>query len=208
MLSKVLDAIYPPDASCALCGGTPIERFGLCQACLNRTSPGINAPLQLSAFTYEGAAAEMVTRLKYGHQTHLAKPLALAMAKAISDANWQADVIIPVPLHWTRVWMRGFNQSQLLAKEVAEICQIKMLPYALKRTRRTPAQAGLKRRERMNNLNHAFCVGHDINVKNLDLILVDDVTTTGATASACFHVLRQSGAKKVRLLTACHAEYE
>ena len=110
-----------------------------------------------------------------------------------------ADAAVPVPLHWLRRRQRGFNQAALLASGLGlPIC------HALRRARRTRAQAGLPAGERRLNVSGAFRLAWRCRRRRLDglvLVLVDDVSTTGATRDACARVLREAGAREVRVLT-------
>jgi ComF family protein len=105
-----------------------------------------------------------------------------------------------VPLHWRRRWQRGFNKSALLAHAIAKRYGIPVRA-ALRRTRATPAQAGLTNARRRSNVAGAFRVGPKAQVANRRILLVDDVMTTGATANACAAALKRAGAQYVALLT-------
>jgi ComF family protein len=109
------------------------------------------------------------------------------------------DVVVPVPLHWRRRWQRGFNQSELLAGATARRCGIPMW-NAVRRLRATEAQAGLTNAVRRRNVAGVFRVKPRVRVAGMRLLLVDDVMTTGATASACAAALKRAGAKSVALL--------
>src|SRR5205085_6117917 len=112
----------------------------------------------------------------------------------------QFDAIVPVPLHWRKRWDRGFNQSELLARHIADARRTPMV-HALLRKRFTDAQAGLASAGRRRNVAGAFAVKPDFNLQGKRILLIDDVMTTGATASACAAALKRSGAKSVSPLT-------
>ncbi|HWQ55631.1 MAG TPA: ComF family protein [Bryobacteraceae bacterium] len=109
------------------------------------------------------------------------------------------DLVVPVPLHWRRRWSRGFNQSELLAQDMARRCGIPV-QNIVRRTRATDVQAGLSNSRRRRNVADAFRVKAREAVAGRRILLVDDVMTTGATASACAAVLKRAGAKSVALL--------
>ena len=109
-------------------------------------------------------------------------------------------MIVPIPLHWTRAWQRGFNQSELLSKILAKRINTPLV-RAVGRKRRTPAQAGLTNAQRRTNVSGSFVWNKRCPVKDRHVLLVDDVLTTGATASACASVLKRAGAKRVTVLT-------
>ena len=113
-----------------------------------------------------------------------------------------AAVLVPVPLHPRRRRARGFNQSELLARELGRRAGIAVAAAALVRRQDTPPQTGLSAAARRANVRGAFAVRHRSQVSGRAVVLVDDVLTTGATAAACAQALRAAGAREVRLLTA------
>jgi ComF family protein len=112
-----------------------------------------------------------------------------------------SDVLVPVPLHPRRLRERGFNQSALLAHEIARRAGKAACPDALVRRRDTVPQAGLSAAARRRNVREAFAVNHKASVAARTVTLVDDVVTTGATALACARRLEEAGAREIRLLT-------
>jgi len=138
----------------------------------------------------------------------LARPLAALMLAAF-HRFWQPgeiDAVVAVPLHRRRLYSRGFNQAALLARQWdLRMCGGRrpgpLLEGALVRRRSTAAQTGLGRRQRLMNLRGAFALGRQADVAGKNLLLVDDVLTTGATAEACSRVLRAGGAARVDVLT-------
>ncbi len=111
------------------------------------------------------------------------------------------DVIIPVPLHPTRLRERGFNQSYLLAKAVGDQLKIQVWEKALSRTRYTQPQAKMQRKERLRNVTDAFNVNPIFNIKSKNIVLVDDVFTTGSTMNECARTLCLAGARTVTSLS-------
>jgi ComF family protein len=105
-----------------------------------------------------------------------------------------------MPLHWIRRWRRGFNQAELLARALQKRTGIPV-SRALRRQKRTPPQAGLSRAERRVNVETAFDVRAPKTIEGKHVLLVDDIMTTGATASACAAVLKRAGARRVSVLT-------
>jgi ComF family protein len=110
------------------------------------------------------------------------------------------DLLIPVPLHAARLRWRGFNQSLLLARELASAWQMSANPFVLRRCRSTPPQVGLDERARRRNVRGAFEVADRASVKGRAVLLVDDVFTTGATVNECAVTLRRAGARYVDVL--------
>lgn len=155
-----------------------------------------------AAARYSDVARDLVHLLKYGDRLDLVHPFGQWMARAGSELLAEADLLVPVPLHWTRLWQRRFNQSAALARVVSQIAAVPVADHVLMRTRATPPQIGLGRNERAKNLQGAFEVpkAARIEVKGKNIVLVDDVLTSGATANACARVLLRAGAMRVDVL--------
>jgi len=108
---------------------------------------------------------------------------------------------VPVPLHRSRLWGRGFNQSALVARELSRRLSIANDPFALRRIRRTPALKGMSPLQRRKTVAGAFAVRNKATVAGKTVVLVDDVLTTGSTAEACARTLRRAGAARVELIS-------
>jgi ComF family protein len=167
-------------------------RCGLCRAGLR----GFDEAYCFGA--YEGVLRDLIHLYKYGRMRPMAKPLGRLLAGAL-PRDRRFDAVVPVPLHWRRRWARGFNQSELLAREMARRCGVPVRAV-VRRTRATRTQAGLSNTHRRDNVAGAFRVKRGASVQGLRLLLVDDVMTTGATASACAAALKRAGAQSVALL--------
>jgi ComF family protein len=155
-----------------------------------------------AAVRYDDIARTLVHALKYGDRLELAPPMSGWMARAGRELLSNADALVPVPLHWRRLWMRRFNQSALLAKGVAIASGIPLNDTALRRIKPTAQQVGLSRNERAQNVQGAFGVPPDERpaIRGKRLVLVDDVLTSGATAEACARALLRAGALAVDVL--------
>lgn len=151
---------------------------------------------------------ELITRLKYKGAKEIGGILAWFIVSHLNLAQFERDkeyVIVPVPLHKKRLAKRGFNQSELIAKKVSESLNIPMKNNALKRIKDTTPQTEVAQREkRRDNVKNAFACARPETVKNKNIILVDDVTTTGATLNECAHALKQAGARSVIAFVAAH----
>lgn len=174
----------------------PLDEQGRCALC-RAGLRGFDAAYCFGA--YEGTLRSLIHLFKYGGMKPLAKPLSRNLIRAMpSDSRF--DVVVPMPLHWRRRWQRGFNQAQLLAKAVARRRGVPIV-NAVVRTRATQSQAGLSNAKRRGNVTGAFRVTSSAAVHGLRVLLVDDVLTTGATASACALALKRAGAKSVAVIT-------
>ncbi len=147
---------------------------------------------------YEGKLRELIHLLKYRGIFTLAKPLAELTLRAY-PRDERFDLIVPMPMHWLRQWRRGFNQSALLSKVIGRRLGIPVAA-AVRRRRPTPPQAGLSNSQRRKNVSGAFSPARGNRLDGKRVLLVDDVLTTGATASACSRVLKQAGAGYVAVL--------
>jgi ComF family protein len=144
-----------------------------------------------AALAYDDVSKALVLNMKHGARKDGLKVFANWMVEAAPFAR-DADLIMPVPLHWTRLWGRGYNQAAWLAQAIATHVGGQFAPMMLLRRRRTPSQNGLSARGRARNVEGAFEVLGD--VKSKRVLLVDDVFTTGATINACAKALMRAGA--------------
>ncbi len=156
-----------------------------------------------AAVAYSGVARQMVQNLKYGDRTELAPWMARWMLRAGSELVAEAQMVVPVPLHWRRFLRRRFNQSAELARAVARLSALRFEPEALSRRKVTRQQVGLGARERQDNVRGAFHVPPEaaIRVAGRRVLLVDDVYTTGATVASASRALLRGGASAVDVLT-------
>jgi ComF family protein len=148
---------------------------------------------------YDEIARTLVHSLKYGDRLDLAPTAGRWMARAGRDLLQDADALVPVPLHWRRLWARRFNQSAMLAKAISEVSGVPVAENALKRVKATAQQVGLSQAERASNVQGAFRVPPEgrAEVKGRNLVLIDDVLTSGATADSCARSLLRAGAQRV-----------
>ena len=224
----ILDLIYPPQ--CVNC--KKANRW-LCQDCLNKITPivdafcrrcgtptSINEPhlclrcqsKPLSAIDGIRAAAhfektpirQAIHSLKYRNHQALTAPLAKLLAEAYNRFHLKADVILPVPLHKLRHRDRGYNQSELLARELANELHLPVNTHLLQRIRPTKVQVDLSAIERYHNVANAFSCDSQ-SLAGQKVLLIDDVCTTGATLDACAAALKTAGAQTVWGLTLARA---
>ena len=182
---------------CETCGlSLQATELDSCAACLARP-PRIARTR--AAVTYDDLPRSLAIRLKYGRKVAVARTMARYMAPLV---NRGADhLLVPVPLHRTRLWSRGFNQSALVASELSRQLGLPADAFALRRIRRTPPLKGMSPLQRRRTVAGAFRVRDKVRVAGKTVILVDDVLTTGSTAEACARALRRAGASRVELIS-------
>lgn len=203
--SFIIDTIFPK--YCVTCGS---EGEHLCDNCFQKI---MEAPYEgafdskkiIIAASYKNYyVKETIHFLKYRYIKDLAAPLSDLAIKSLEEKlpnkflNSKNIIIIPVPLHPRKLKWRGFNQTELIARRIGDHFKIPVVP-GLKKLKSTPSQMEIKERsQRLENLRGAFCCPDTHLIKERDVILLDDVTTTGTTLKECENVLKQAGAKEIR----------
>ncbi|TDA68684.1 MAG: ComF family protein [Clostridia bacterium] len=185
--------------ACPACGRLATAK-GLCPDCRREPRPFAAAR---AAGPYTGLLRLAIHRLKYRGEVKLAPALARLMKSTHQEENFAVQAMVPVPIHKSRLAERGFNQAELLSRSLGRILDLPVHAQALVKARPTPDQVGLPRPERLRNLDGSFASGPQAGrLRGRTVLLVDDVFTTGATASCCTRVLLDAGAKEVVVLTA------
>jgi len=210
-LRPVVDFVYPP--RCPLCGAPLAAQSGLCIDCWSgleqAEGPGDHGGTTqvFAASRYNEISRQMVLNLKHGRKLALAPLMARMMAHAAPQTIATGEsgtnaLLVPVPLHRLRLWERGFNQAGVLARELAKLNIGELCVDALIRSKRTPSLGGLGREERSAALDGAIQIRKSRRraVAGRDVLLIDDVYTSGATSTACAQTLFHSGARSVRVL--------
>lgn len=230
----LLDLLYPPHCAMCLCKtpsgehlcaqcrrDAPVIRAPFCAvcstpffgqiegafACPNCRDRRFRFSCAVARYQSRGAVRECIHRFKYNGKVHLRGVLIDWLEEALDDPRLQTprcERIVPVPLHATRERERGFNQARILAEGLARRSGI-ALADCLKRTRYTTTQTIFDREARMENLRGAFQMRQSADVRNLHLLLIDDVLTTGSTVDECARVLTDAGAASVRVAMVARA---
>lgn len=191
-----------PAGRCSCCALPFIAGFSsshLCADCIRQLPPFSTVH---AAGLYAGALKQALQRFKYAGGVDLDRPLARLLETQIPAAS-SVEVIVPVPLHPSRLRQRGYNQSLLLARVLAQNLQISLDQAILQRVVAAHSQQGLDARQRARNLRNAFLATRSLDGRNV--LLVDDVMTTGATVSVCAQALRAAGAGTVEIAVIARA---
>jgi ComF family protein len=189
-------------APCCACCGLPFEFElagpALCGECLRAAPPFGRAR---AAMRYDEASRKLILAFKHGDRLHLAPAFGRWLKRAGDALVAEADLVVPVPLHWTRLFARRYNQAAVLAHALHAAGGPPVGADWLVRRRRTPSQGKRNRTAREQNVRAAFAVKPGREVRGKRILLIDDVFTTGATVAECARVLRRAGALSVDVLT-------
>lgn len=225
-----LDLLYPEGITCYLCGERirGNDRYGVCYNCINdfvfikdKYCSCCGKLLEtgdvcsdcrsffhyfnraFSLCVYDGSIKEWIYAFKYGNRAVLARPFGKMMADRIRQLGIKDlfDCIIPVPLHRKKLRQRGYNQACLLGKVLAGELNIKLLTDILIRVKDTPPLSGLTRHQRIECLENAFHLDNSFSKGIKNVLLIDDIYTTGVTVSQCAKILKDNGAERVYVFT-------
>lgn len=233
-ITRILDALFPRRIKCILCGDelNIDERNSICPTCHDKapfikghTCIRCDMPLLeddyanvcfnckrhnyhytavKSAFQYTGNIRSCIYRFKYKHQKFLGEYLSKFMVVKYAQLDWHIDGVIPVPLHPARQKKRGYNQAEELAKPFCDDLALPLLNI-LQRVKDTPSQTTLSPSDRANSVKDAFILTDKSLVKGKNILIIDDVYTTGATIEEITNLLLRAGANAVYGLTLAHA---
>lgn len=230
VLKAILDAIFPPNYTCDLCGGEIFSGKNLCKKCYATITfnDGATCPVcgrrtdrdelclecksqtpvydkAVSALVYEKGGTQLIYKYKNGC-SYLKDYFINVLSDKLAELP-PADAVCFVPMTRKDEIKRGYNQSYLLAKEISKTLKLPLLKNAMVKQKGTAAQKSLTRREREENLKSAFKAERR-EVEGKTLIIADDVLTTGATADAISAELKKKGAKRVYFVTVASVEYK
>ncbi len=194
---------WNPLPYCSRCGRSLSANIRYSPICAECKNAGFRFTRAWSCCLYEGVIKEVIVRFKYSESMYLIPIFKEILKKFIReniDANF-VDIIIPVPLFNSKLRERGFNQSEIIASLVEEILNKPVLADILKKIRPTKPQQELSRNARLSNLKDAFSVTRPDYIRDKNVLLIDDVLTTGATLNECAKVLKELSQKNIFALT-------
>ena len=197
------DMPFNTDCACVRCGASLIgvtETAGAeCDDCIQNPPPWAEGR---AVFRYQGLARKMILELKHGDRPELVAPAAAWMAQTAADILTEKSLIIPIPVHWQRFLQRKYNQAEVLAKHVATHSGAELKTDILRRPRKTVPLKEVNRSERFSILENAFEINADKvqEMKEQNIVLIDDVMTSGATLSAAVKTLQRAGAGDISVL--------
>ena len=201
--------IYSGDESCVICKGYSQESEALCTICKDKLRACGESfyigkcdekYLAMSVFYYSNIIKELIIRLKYKSDFICGEILAKHMVEFIKNGELQFDLISFVPMTKKALKIRGYNQSEFLANYLSRFLNVKVTCNLIK-TDDTKDQIGLSGEERWVNMEKCFKIEKNEFIKNKNILLIDDVITTGATAFQCAHTLKENGANNICVLT-------
>ena len=209
---NLLQIIYPP--MCAICGAPSMQY--LCKKCErklkqieiiacidNNENQYVFFDEKMHGFMYDGIIRNLILQYKFGHKPYIYKTF-----KSFFEKNEKLyllfkkyDIIVPVPISKKRYKNRGYNQSELLAKELARTFKLQFDDKVLMKIKNNPRQSTLSQEDRIINTKGVYKINKNDKILNKKILLFDDVFTTGATCNECAKVLKEAGAKRVGVFT-------
>ena len=207
-ISAIKDSIFP--VRCPYCGKVIERSEYACTDCKKKfpqraiTRYAIGGHICASVFPYDGIFANGVKRFKFNNNAYFAKQLSVVLVMAILEIyqDKKFDLITCVPMHKDGLRERGYNQAELLAKECAEIMKI---PYinTLEKFRKNRTQHSIKASERADNVKGVYRISDKSVVKDKNILIIDDIITTGHTLGECARILLKNGCGSVSCATIC-----
>jgi len=191
-----------------VCCGLPLpdafDDITLCGECLRARPPFDQAR---AACVYDDVSRALILPFKHADRTDLLPTIINLLQRPVRPLLARANIVIPVPLHWTRLLSRRYNQSALIANKLAALGKVHAIPDLVTRKKRTPSQGGRSKRGRQRNVKGAFSVSERYRpqIRDKRILLVDDVMTTGATVSEVSRVLLRAGVGSVDVITIARA---
>ena len=209
MLNNILELIYPN--VCGICG--EICKDSLCKKCENAIKKykidliSKNKKMyfceSMHIFKYDDIIRQKIIEYKFQDEAYLYKTFAKIILKNKKVCGFleKYDIMIPVPIHKKRRLKRGYNQAELIAKEICKNLNLELKNNVLIKQKNIVAQSELNKNERMQNIKNAFGIKNANEIKNKNIILFDDIYTTGSTVNECSRILKKVGVNKIGILT-------
>lgn len=218
LCKEIKQCFFPPN--CLLCGKP--EQDYLCASCYTKLKQdtvfcienikkkqGFYFEKHFYLFFYQGMAKKLLTQFKFGEKSYFAILFAKIMIKNEKLCGFlkKYDIIMPVPIHKKRKAQRGYNQSELICTELVRIIKenkigtIFLEKNCLQKVKHNLPQSSLNRKERVENVKQVYSLRHPERIKGKNIILVDDIYTTGSTVNACAKILKENGAKTIIVVT-------
>ncbi len=207
LYEKILELIYPKQ--CILCG--KLEADSICNKCYSNLNKEEKIDIynnksfneHLYIFKYEGKIRNLIIDYKFNDKAYLSNFFTkiIIKNKKICRKIKSYDIIIPVPIHKKRKQERGYNQSELIAKILAQNLKLELVTNSLIKEKNTVAQSSLSKEQRKQNVKQVYKIQNKQKIENKKVILLDDIYTTGSTAEECSKMLKQNGAKEILVLT-------
>lgn len=209
MLNNILDLVYPN--VCGICG--EICKDSLCKKCENAIkkykidliskNPKMYFDESMHIFKYDEIIRQKIIEYKFQEKSYLYKTFAKIILKNEKVCGFfeKYDIMIPVPIHKKRRLKRGYNQAELIAKEICKNVDLEQKTNVLTKQKNIVAQSELNKNERMQNIKNAFGIKNANEIKNKNIILFDDIYTTGSTVNECSRILKKVGVNQIGILT-------
>ena len=211
IVDNILNLIYPP--VCGMCG--KISKENLCNKCSIKIKQYeiTNKYIQIKKdmffdeikciLNYKSDIRKTIIQYKFNNRAYLYKTFSKIILKNKKTCGFlkKYDIIIPVPMHIKRKRKRGYNQTELIAKEIAKNIDIKLITNNLVKTKNIKSQSKLSKRQRKENVKNVFELKRKDDIKNKNILIFDDIYTTGSTVNECAKVLKNAGANKIGILT-------
>jgi ComF family protein len=195
-----------PHATCRRCASTVGPNLSPVDECAKCRDQSFSFDRTFRLGPYEGLRREVILKLKHSQHEGLAEAVGALWTRSRGDEvrKLAISAVVPVPLHWRRRWSRGYNQAEVLATAWAKALGKPLCRRWLRRRRPTEFQTSLTKTARQENVRGAFSIRPDSSIRDASILLIDDVLTTGATASETARALKQAGAKHVAVAVLGH----
>ena len=210
-MDKILDFIYPQ--VCGICG--KLDEKSLCKRCESYLKKCFNLQIDdysnletyynkhIYFFTYEENIRKLIINYKFNEKAYLYKTFVNFLLKQEKVLNIikSYDIILPVPISKKRYKQRGYNQTELIARELSKDTKVQLITNCLYKQKNNVPQSTLNKEDRINNVKNAYIIKNSRIIKDKTIIIFDDIFTTGSTANECSKILKQNGAKEILVMT-------